>query len=355
MHNISMNSSIIINGRKIGPNEPVYIIAELSANHGQDFSRAVETIHAMKESGADAVKLQTYTADTMTIDCDREEFKIGKGTIWEGKKLFDLYKEAFTPWEWQPKLKEEAQKLGIDLFSTPFDASAVDFLEEMDVPAYKIASFELTDIPLLEKVGSLKKPVIMSTGMGTFEEIKEAVDTLRNAGTDEIVLLKCTSAYPADPSDINLLTISDLSEKLNIPVGLSDHTLSIAVPIAAVSVGACVIEKHFTISRDAGGPDSVFSLEPSEFKQMVEEVRVAQKALGKISYDVTEKEQTSRVFRRSVFVVEDINEGEEFNANNTRVIRPSYGLPPKKIKDIIGKKSAKTIGKGTPLTDELIA
>lgn len=345
--------NIRINGREIGPGKPAYIIAEMSANHGQDFKKATEIIHAMKDAGADAVKLQTYTPDTMTINCDRDEFRIGKGTIWEGKSLYALYGEAYTPWEWQPKLKEEANALGMDLFSTPFDPTAVDFLMKMDVPAFKIASFELTDLPLITKVAKQNRPIIMSTGMGTLEEIKEAVETIHDAGNDQIILLKCTSAYPADPAEMNLKTIPDLSEKLGVPVGLSDHTLGIAVPVAAVALGACVIEKHFTLSRDDQGPDSAFSLEPDEFKEMVDAIRMTEKALGKPCYDVTEKEKASRVFRRSIFAVQDINAGEELTEQNIRIIRPAHGLPPKEMKRILGKKASKKIGRGTPISYDL--
>ncbi len=348
------NHTITINSRKIGHGEPVYVIAEMSANHGQDFNRAVEIIHAMKESGADAVKLQTYTPDTMTIDSDHKEFRIGKGTIWEGKTLYELYGEAYTPWEWQPKLKKVANDLGMDLFSTPFDSTAVDFLEEMNVSAYKVASFELIDIPLIERIAQTGKPMIMSTGMGSFEEIQKAVEAAREAGAKEIALLKCTSAYPAPPEEINLRTIPDLMEKLNVPVGLSDHTLGIAVPVAAVALDACIVEKHFTMSRDDPGPDSAFSLEPDEFKQMVGSVRIAKKALGEVSYDVTEKEQTSRVFRRSIFSVKDIREGEEFTGENIRIIRPGHGLHPKELSNVLGRKAAKNISRGTPLSWELV-
>ncbi|MCF7844240.1 MAG: pseudaminic acid synthase [Kiritimatiellales bacterium] len=348
-----------IGNHNIGSNNPVYIIAELSANHGQNYDRAVEIIHAMKDSGADAVKLQTYTPDTMTIDCDREEFKIGKGTIWEGRTLYDLYQEAYMPWEWQPKLKVEAENLGIDLFSTPFDSTSVDFLEKMAVPAYKIASFELTDLPLIENVASKGKPMIMSTGMATLEEIKEAVETARNAGANEIALLQCTSAYPALPEDMNLQKIPDLRTKLNIPIGLSDHTLGTEVAVAAVKLGACIVEKHFTLSHNDEGPDSAFSLEPQEFKQMVDAIRnitdISTKApADQVTYDISEKEQASRIFRRSIFAVEDIAKGEGLNEKNVRSIRPGNGLPPKELPHVLRKIAKKTIERGTPLSWELI-
>ncbi|OGJ56779.1 pseudaminic acid synthase [Candidatus Peribacteria bacterium RIFCSPHIGHO2_01_FULL_51_9] len=343
-----------INGRTIGPGHSTYIIAEMSANHGQDFERAREIIHAMKESGADAVKLQTYTPDTITIDADTEYFKIGKGTIWEGKNLYALYGEAYTPWDWQPKLKEEASALGMDLFSTPFDNSAVDFLEAMNVPAYKVASFELVDLALIEYIARKGKPIIMSTGMGSKEEISDAVETVRKAGNDQLVLLKCTSAYPSPPEEMNLKTIPDMAKTFGVPVGLSDHTLGTAVPIAAVALGACVVEKHFTLNRREPGPDSAFSLEPHEFKAMVDAVRTTEKALGGVSYEVTPKEEASRVFRRSLFIVEDMKKGEEFTSKNLRSIRPGNGLLPKYLSDVLGKKSAKAIQRGTPLSWELV-
>jgi len=337
-----------INGRRIGPGEPVYIVAEMSANHNQDFDRAVEIIGAAKEAGADAIKLQMYTPDTLTIDCDNEYFLI-KGTLWEGRNLYDLYKEAHTPWDWQPKLKEIANDLGMHLFSTPFDATAVDFLEEMDVPAYKIASFEMVDLPLIRRVAQTGKPIIMSTGMATLAEIDEAVRTIREVRGNQLALLKCTSAYPALPGEIHLRTIPHLAEAFGLPVGLSDHTLGIAVPVAAVALGACIVEKHFTLSRSIPGPDSSFSLEPNEFKNMVGAIRVAEKALGKISYDVTECEAASRVFRRSLFVVKDMKAGEEFTKENVRSIRPGYGLHTRYLVDVLQRRASKDIKRGTPL------
>ncbi|MDD4286971.1 MAG: pseudaminic acid synthase [Candidatus Peribacteraceae bacterium] len=347
-----MKDKVAIKGRNIGPGHPVYIIAELSANHGQSFERACETIRAMKEAGADAVKLQTYTPDTMTIQCDREEFRIGKGSPWEGKTLYELYGEAYTPWEWQPKLKAMAEDLGLACFSTPFDATAVEFLEKMDVPAYKIASFELTDLPLIERVARTGKPLILSTGMASAEEIQEAADCARNADNDQIILLKCTSAYPAAAEEMNLRTIPDMYERFGVPVGLSDHSLELAVPVAAVALGACVIEKHFCLSRKEKGPDTAFSLEPEEFRAMVTAVRRAQTALGSVQFAPTEKEQASRVFRRSLFTVRDIAKGETFTAENVRCIRPGYGLPPKEIKNVLGRKARTAISRGTPLSWE---
>jgi pseudaminic acid synthase len=344
---------IEINGRRIGPGYPTYIIAEMSANHNQDFNQAVEIIKAAKKAGADAVKLQTYTPDTMTIDCDNEYFRI-KGTIWEGRNLYDLYGEAYTPWDWQPELKEVANGLGLDFFSTPFDETAVDFLESMDVPVYKVASFEVVDIPLLKKITRTGKPIIMSTGMATLSEIDEAVETIRDAGGTQLALLKCTSTYPASPEEMNLRSIPHLAEAFNVPTGLSDHTLGIAVPIAAVALGACIIEKHFTLSRKFPGPDSVFSLEPQEFKEMVDAGRVVEKALVKVHYGVSEREKESRVFRRSLFVVEDIKAGEKFTTENVRSIRPGYGLHTRYLEKVFGRYASQDIKCGTPLTWELV-
>jgi pseudaminic acid synthase len=350
-----MSVSLTINGRMIGPGQPVYLIAEMSANHNRDFNQAVKLIQAAKESGADAVKLQTYTPDTITLACENEYFRIGAGTIWEGRTLYDLYKEAYTPWEWQPKLKEIADGLGLALFSSPFDHTAVDFLEKMEVPAYKIASFELVDLPLIRRVAQTGKPIIMSTGMANLAEIDEAVRTAREAGARQIALLKCTSAYPAPPEEMNLRTISHMSQALNLPVGLSDHTLGLAVAVAAVTLGACIVEKHFTLSRSIPGPDSAFSVEPHEFKAMVEAVRLAEKAAGSISYAATAQEAMSRVFRRSLFVVQDMAPGEVFTPENVRSIRPGYGLHPRHLEAVLGRRAAQAIGRGTPLSWELIA
>ena len=350
-----ISTYIQIGNRRIEPGYSVYIIAEMSANHNQDFDQAVRILHAAKEAGANALKLQTYTPDTMTIRSDKEYFRIGKGTLWEGKTLYQLYKEAYTPWEWQLKLKEIADEIGIDLFSTAFDPTAVDFLEEMGVPVHKVASFEIVDIPLIEKMASTGKPLIISTGMATLGEIEEAVQAAREAGATQIALLKCTSAYPAPPEEMNLRTIPHLAEAFGVPVGLSDHTLAIAVPVAAVALGACIVEKHFTLSRDIPGPDSAFSLEPQEFKAMVEAIRVAEKALGKVSYEVGEREAASRVFRRSLFVVKDMKAGEVFTHENVRSIRPGYGLPPKFLKEVLGRRAACDIKAGTPLEWRMIS
>ena len=349
-----MNPTIQINGRRIGTGHPCYIVAEMSANHNQSFDDAVKIIEAAKEAGADAVKLQTYTPDTMTIDCRSPYFHIGKGSAWQGRNLYDLYGEAYTPWEWQPKLKEIADNLDIDLFSTPFDDTAVDFLEAMEVPAYKIASFEIVDLPLIKRVAQTGKPIIMSTGMATLAEIDEAVSVIREAGNSQIGLLKCTSTYPAPPEAMNLLTIPHLSRTFGVPVGLSDHTLGTAVPIAGVALGACIVEKHFTLSRSAPGPDNAFSLEPDEFKAMVEAVAIAEKAQGSVHYGASEHESKSLIFRRSLFVVQDMKSSEIFTAANIRSIRPGHGLHTRHLEDVLGRHAARDIKRGTPLTWELI-
>ncbi len=343
-----------INGREIGPGHPIYVIAEVSANHNQDYDEAIRIIQAAKEAGADAIKLQTYTPDTMTIDCDNEYFQIGKGTIWEGKTLYKLYGEAYTPWEWQPRLQEVAAELEIDLFSTPYDFTAVDFLMGMNVPALKVASFENVDIPLLKKMAKTGKPLIMSTGMATLADIDEGVRAIHKAGGEQLALLKCTSAYPAPPEEMNLRAIPHLAECFGVPVGLSDHTLSVHVPTAAVALGACIVEKHITLSRDVPGPDSKFSLEPHEFKLMVEGIRTAEKALGMVQYDGNEKEAHTKAFRRSLFVVKDMKAGERFTEENVRSIRPAYGLHTRYMDDVLGRTAARDIERGTPLSWELV-
>lgn len=343
-----------IGERAVGKGSSVYIIAEMSANHNQDYSSAEEIVRAAAKAGANAVKLQTYTPDTMTINCDNEYFRLGEGTLWAGKTLYDLYGEAYTPWEWHPKLKKLANSLGLDLFSAPFDSTAVDFLESIEVPVYKIASFEIVDLALIDKVARTGKPLIISTGMATRNEIADAVNTARNAGNQQIVLLKCTSAYPASPSEMNLLTIPELAREFNVAVGLSDHTLGIAVPAAAVALGACVIEKHFTISRSVPGPDSAFSLEPGEFRAMVESVRTVEAALGGVHYGAEAVEAKHKIFRRSLFVVKDVAKGESFTEANVRAIRPGFGLACKELPKVLGKAAACDIVRGTPLSFELI-
>lgn len=334
--------------RAIGPGQPVYVIAELSANHLQEYDRAVRLVHEAHAAGADAVKLQTYTADTLTLASDQPYFKI-QGTIWEGRTLHDLYGEACTPWEWTQPLAHLAQELGMHCFSSPFDETAVDFLASLDVPAYKIASFELVDLPLIRKVARTGKPVIMSTGMGTLTEIERAVNAAREAGATDLALLKCTSAYPSDPADMNLRTIPHLAEAFRVPVGLSDHTPGSAVPVVAVALGACIIEKHLTLDRGEGGPDAAFSLEPAEFKAMVAAVRVAEVALGSVSYQLSEKERASRVFRRSLFVTKPVKKGEPFTADNVRSIRPGHGLEPRHLETITSGRASCDLAPGTPL------
>lgn len=342
-----------IGERNIGAEYPTYIIAEMSGNHGHSFEQAVDILKAAKEAGADAIKLQTYTADTLTIDSDEPSFQI-KGGLWDGNNLYKLYEEAYTPWDWQPKLKAIADELKIDFFSTPFDDTAVDFLEDLDVKVHKVASFEMIDHELLKKVASTGKPIIMSTGMATLGEIEESVKTLRENGVNEIALLKCTSSYPAPPEEMNLKTIPHLAEAFDVVAGLSDHTLGISTPIAAVALGARIIEKHFTLSRDLPGPDTAFSLEPEEFKEMVDSIRNVEKALGNVSYGVNEKESKSRVFRRSLFIVEDVKEGEEFTYKNLRSIRPGNGLPPKHLKEILSRKANRDVKRGTPVSWDLV-
>lgn len=349
-----MSEQITIGGRRVGAGEPVYIIAELSANHNQDFDEALRLIRAAHAAGADAIKLQTYTPDTITIQSDLPPFRVGGGTLWDGRTLYDLYGEAFTPWEWQPKLKQAAEDLGMHLFSTPFDPTAVEFLEEMGVPAYKVASFELVDLPLIETIARTGRPMIISTGMASLGEIEEAVGAARGAGADQIALLKCTSGYPAPPEEMHLRTIPHMAAAFGAPVGLSDHTLGIAVPVAAVGLGATIVEKHFTISRAVPGPDSAFSLEPHEFKAMVEAIRTAERALGQVHYGVSEREASSRVFRRSLFVVEAIKAGEVFTERHVRSIRPGHGLSPKHLPEVLGRRAARDIERGTPLSWELV-
>ena len=346
---------IQIEKRRIGRGHPVYCIAELSANHRQNFDQAVRIIEAAKDAGADAVKLQTYTADTITLRSDKECFQVAGGTLWDGRSLYDLYQEAFTPWEWQPKLKKIAGELGMELFSSAFDDSAVDFLEQMNVPAHKVASFELVDIGLIKKMAGTGKPLIMSTGMASEEEISEALEAARGAGATQIALLKCTSAYPAPPEEANLLAIPRLARRFGCPVGLSDHTMGVAVPVAAVTLGACIIEKHLCLRRSDGGPDAAFSLEPAEFKAMVEAARTAEKALGNGQFASGPREAASRNFRRSLFVVEDVKKGEAFTRQNVRSIRPSDGLHPRHLDEVLGKRAASDVERGTPLSWLLVS
>ena len=348
---MSGEAALHIGATTVGPGHPVYVVAEISANHNQIYEQAVKLIHAAKEAGADAVKLQTYTPDTLTIDCDNEYFRIGPGTSWEGRTLYDLYREAYTPWEWQPGLKKIAEELGMGFFSTPFDFSAVDFLEDLEVQAYKVASFEIVDVHLIKKIAATGKPMIISTGMATRDEIRQAVTTARNAGANEIALLRCTSAYPALPEEADLQTIPDLAECFSAVPGVSDHTLDIVVPITAVALGARIVEKHLTLSRSDSGPDSSFSLEPNEFKATVEAIRTTEMALGTVRYGPREGERPSKVFRRSLFVIEDIRRGEPFTHQNVRSIRPGHGLPPSMLDHVIGKIAARDLARGAPLRE----
>jgi pseudaminic acid synthase len=328
----------------------VFIIAELSANHNGSLQTALDTITAMAQSGADAIKLQTYTPDTITLDCDNEMFTISQGTLWDKRTFYDLYAEAMTPWGWHKQLFDHAKSLGMEAFSSPFDNSAVDFLSELDVPAYKIASFEITDIPLIEYTAAKGKPIIISTGIATLSDIEEALNACRRVGNGQITLLKCTSAYPAALEEMNLLTINDMKTRFGVNVGLSDHTMSLAAPVAAVALGARVIEKHFILDRSMGGADSAFSLEPKEFKMMVDAVRDTEKLLGKVTYELSPKSLKSREFSRSLFISDDVKAGETISASNVRSVRPGFGLPPKYLKEIIGKKFKEDISKGTPLS-----
>lgn len=338
----------------VGQGNPVFVVAEISGNHGGYFEKALKLIEAAAGAGADAIKLQTYTAETITLACDEPPFRIGGGANRKCETLYSLYAKNTTPWEWQPELKVAAGDLGLECFSSPFDSSAVDFLERMGVPAFKIASFELVDLPLIRKAASTGTPLIMSTGMATLGEIEEAVAAARFAGCSEIILLKCTSAYPAAPEAMNLRTIPNMAAAFDLPVGLSDHSTGIAVPVAALALGAVMIEKHITLSRSDGGAESGFALEPGEFKVMVEAVRTAEAAMGTVSYGLTEHENASRIFRRSLFVVEDIRAGEKLSEGNLRSIRPGHGLGPKHLEAALGKRAKADIEKGTPLSWDLV-
>lgn len=326
----------------------VYVIAEMSANHAGSLDNALAIVRAAKRAGADCLKIQTYTADTMTIDCDNEYFRI-RGGLWDGYKLYDLYQEAGTPWEWHAAIQAECEKEGLDFLSTPFDRTAVDFLEELNVQFYKIASFELVDIPLIEYTASKGKPMVISCGMGSPEEIQEAVDACRRQGNEQIVLLKCCSEYPANYSDMHLATIPHMRDRFGVPVGLSDHSMGSIGAVVGVSLGACVVEKHFCLSRAIKNPDSEFSMEPEEFSAMVQDVRAAAQIRGQATYDLTESEKASTVFRRSIFAVRDIAPGETFTEENVRVIRPAHGLPPKYYSALLGQQAKSRYAAGEPL------
>lgn len=327
-----------------------YIIAEISANHNGSLDAALGLVRHAKEAGADAVKIQTYTADTMTLDCDAEPFEIKGGTLWDGKTLYQLYQEAYTPWEWHEAIFAEARRIGIDCFSTPFDETAVDFLEQFDPPCHKIASFELVHHPLLKKVAETGRPVILSTGMATLREIAAAVEVLRANGCKDLTLLKCTSSYPAPPEEANLARIRHMAESFDCKAGLSDHTLGIAVPVAAAALGASIIEKHFCRSRSEPGPDSAFSLEPDEFRAMVDAVRIAEMAVGKVTYERTEKEKSGLAFRRSLFFTRDLPKGHRIGEADMRVVRPGNGLAPEHLEAILGKTLGTSVSFGDPVS-----
>jgi len=348
-----MSDTVQLGHRMVGKNQPAYIIAEMSANHAGSKKRALEIIRAAKDAGADCVKVQTYTPETMTINSDKNWFKIDKGT-WEGENLYSLYQKAYTPWEWQEELKKEAEKIDIDFFSTPYENTAVDFLENMNIQFYKVASFSITNIPFLKYIAQKKKPIIMSTGMATLAEIDEAVRTIREAGNNQLALLNCSSAYPSLADDMNLKNIKNLEETFDVTVGLSDHSLDSVAAITSIAMGAKIIEKHFCISREIENPDSSFSMEPDEFKKMVDDIRSAEKAIGKVDYSISEKEKSSRIFRRSIFAVKDIKTGEKLTKNNIKIIRPGYGLKPKHWDNVLKTKAIKHIEKGTPLSWNMI-
>lgn len=349
-----MKKEIVIGKHIISEDSPTFIIAEMSANHLMDFDRAVAIMQAAKDAGADAIKLQTYTPDTITLNCDAPCFQITQGTIWDGTTFYKLYQTAYTPWEWQPKLKKIAEEMGLELFSSPFDFSSVDFLEKMDVPAYKVASFEINDIPLIKKIAGTGKPVIISTGIAHLADIELALKTCREAGNENVILLKCTSAYPAPYEDINLKTIPSIKEVFDCLAGLSDHTMGSAVSVAGVAVGAKVVEKHLTLHREDGGPDAAFSMEPGEFKEMVENIRMVEKALGEVTYDLTNKQQSSRTFARSLFVAKDMKAGDVFTPENLRSVRPSFGLHTQYYEELLGKRIVKDAKAGTPMSWELV-
>jgi pseudaminic acid synthase len=338
----------------IDETSPCFIIAELSANHNGSLETALETVRAAKRAGANCIKLQTYTADTLTIDCDKEDFMIQSGSIWDGKNYYQLYQEAYTPWEWHAELMKVAKEEGLICFSSPFDPTSVDFLEELNVPAYKIASFEITDIPLIEYVASMGKPVILSTGIATLEDIELALDACKRMGNDQIALLKCTSSYPAPIEEANMLMIKDFRERFGVVAGLSDHTMGSTVPVVATCFGAKIIEKHFILDRSIGGPDASFSMNEQEFTDMVKAVREAEKAIGKVDYTLTEKQAAGKNFSRSLYVVKEIKAGETLTIENVRSIRPGFGLHPKYYREILGQKVNQDVQKGERFTMDFI-
>lgn len=349
-----MEKEIKIGNRIISKDSPTFIIAELSCNHNGQLAVALETIDAMHEAGADCVKLQTSKPGSITIDCDKESFIVKGGTLWDGKTLYELYQQTYTPWEWHKEIKDYVEGKGMIFFSSPFDFKAVDFLEELGVPAYKIASFEITDIPLIEYTASKGKPVIISTGIANEEDIQLAIDTCRSVGNDQVVILKCTSAYPTSLEEVNLKMIPDIQNKFDCLVGLSDHTMGSVVPMGSVALGGKIIEKHFILDRSLGGPDASFSMTPVEFKEMVDSVRDLEKTLGKVTYQLTEKVEKNKQFARSLFVVSDVESGDIISKENIRSIRPGNGLHPKYYKEILGKKFSQDVTRGEPLSLKMI-
>lgn len=345
----AMEKKIKIGNRYVGEGEKTYIVAEVSANHLQDYGRAEAIIRAAAKAGADAVKLQTYTPDTITLDCDNEYFQITQGTIWDGTTLHKLYETAYTPWEWQPKLKKLAESLGMECFSSPFDATAVDFMQEMDMPAYKVASFEINDIPLIRKIARIGKPVIFATGIAYLEDIERALRVCKEEGNEQAILLKCTSTYPSPYEDMNLKVIPNMAQVFDCVTGLSDHSMGSAVAVASVALGAKMVEKHFTLARADGGPDAAFSMEPEEFKRMAEEIRIVEKAVGRVTYELTAQQVRSREDGRSLFVVKDVKAGECFTEENVRSVRPAFGMHTMYYEEILGKKAKTDLAKGTPL------
>lgn len=349
-----MEKEIRIGGHVISEDAPTFIVAEMSANHNMDFDRAVAILHAAKDAGADAVKIQTYTADTITLNCDDPCFQITQGTLWDGTTLYKLYQSAYTPWEWQPKLKQTAEELGLEFFSSPFDLSSVDFLEEMGVPAYKVASFEINDIPLIRKIALTGKPVIIATGIARMADIELALDTCKKAGNENVILLKCTSSYPAPYEDMNLRTIPSMGDTFDCIAGLSDHSMGSAVAGAGVALGAKVVEKHLTLSRVDGGADAAFSMEPAEFKEMVDNIRKIELALGRVTYDLTPKQEREREHSRSLFVARDMKAGEVFTPENLRSVRPADGLHTMYYEELLGRRIRRDVKMGTPMSWDLV-
>jgi len=349
-----MNKEITIGKRTISKDSPVFVVAELSANHNQDYGRALEIIHAAAEAGADAVKLQTYTPEGITVDCDDPCFQINEGTVWDGTTLYKLYSQAYTPWEWQPHLMEEAHRLGMECFSSPFDFTSVDFLAQMNVPAFKIASYEITDIPLIRKAAGLGRPMIFSTGIAYPEDIERALSACKEEGNEDVILLKCVSSYPTPYEEVNLNMIPTLARTYDCLAGISDHTMGSIVSAASVALGVKMVEKHLTLRRSDGGPDGSFSMEPEEFARMVQDIRIMEKALGSSKYCLTETQKLERGDARSLFVVEDIPAGEALTAQNIRSIRPADGLHPMYYEEILGRKAKTFLKKGTPLQWELM-